>query len=102
VMLLGETDQGNFIFGHAGGNDPAISTFAAINPDTGDGIIALSNGDTALPIELALTWSFWQTNKRSLFYLLVQMATIFSTIMYGCAVIIVLTILFAVYKRKAA
>jgi len=39
TILYSATKGGDFLFGHDGGNDPAINSTARINPENGDAII---------------------------------------------------------------
>lgn len=61
TMLYAPTSDGEFVFGHDGGNDPAINSSARINPDTGDGIVVLVTGHKRLATMLGSEWVFWQT-----------------------------------------
>jgi hypothetical protein len=65
VWGLGETlyapnGAGSYIFGHDGGNYPAINTTARIDPATGDGVIVLETGSDTLARAIGGEWSFWQ------------------------------------------
>ena len=42
TMLFAPTAGGDFVFGHAGQNEPAINADARVNPDTGDGVVVSS------------------------------------------------------------
>lgn len=61
TMLYAPTTTGAFVFGHDGQNDPAINAAVRINPDNGDGIIALTSGGRLLATRLASEWTYWQT-----------------------------------------
>jgi uncharacterized iron-regulated membrane protein len=60
-MLFAPDQQGNFVIGHDGSNEPAINTSARINPATGDGIVVLETGADLLASRLAGEWVFWLT-----------------------------------------
>ena len=60
-MLYAPTQQGDIVFGHDGGNDPAINTAVRINPDTGDALIILLTGELSLATRLGSDWVLWQT-----------------------------------------
>ena len=43
AILYSQTKNNDFIFGHDGGNDPAINSTARINPKNEDAIIILAH-----------------------------------------------------------
>ncbi len=61
TMLYAPTSNGDFVFGHDGGNDPAINSTARINPDTGDALIILETGHPSLATTIGSQWVLWQT-----------------------------------------
>lgn len=61
TMLYAPATEGDFVFGHDGGNDPAINSIARINPITGDAIIILETGHPSLATEIGSQWVLWQT-----------------------------------------
>jgi CubicO group peptidase (beta-lactamase class C family) len=61
TVLYAPTQNGDFVFGHDGVNDPAISATVRINPSTGDAIIVLATGSKTLASQLGGEWVFWQT-----------------------------------------
>ena len=61
AMLYAPTGSGDFVFGHDGGNDPAINSAARINPDNGDAIIVLETGHLSLATNISSHWVLWQT-----------------------------------------
>ena len=61
TMLYAPTDDGAFIIGHDGNNEPAINTAVRLNPATGDGIVLLETGNRLLATTIAGEWVFWQT-----------------------------------------
>ena len=58
-MLYVPLNDGQFIIGHDGSNDPAINTSLRINPATGDGYIALVTGHSTLASEIGFEWTLW-------------------------------------------
>jgi CubicO group peptidase (beta-lactamase class C family) len=62
-MLYAETASAGHVIGHDGSNRPAISSSVRLDPDTGDGIVLLSTGNTTLASRLAGEWVFWHTGK---------------------------------------
>lgn len=63
TMLYAGNDQGGFIVGHDGNNEPAINTAARFNPATGNGIVMLETGQQLLATRLAGEWVFWETGN---------------------------------------
>ena len=61
TILYAPTGSGDFLFGHDGGNDPAINSTARINPDNGDAIIVLETGHPSLASNIGSQWVLWQT-----------------------------------------
>ncbi len=61
AILYAPTSNNDFIFGHDGGNDPAINSTARINPDNGDAIIVVETGHLSLATNIGSQWVLWQT-----------------------------------------
>jgi CubicO group peptidase (beta-lactamase class C family) len=60
-FLFAPTSSGDFIFGHDGGNAPAINTSLRINPENWDAFIMLESGHPSLASDVAAEWVLWQT-----------------------------------------
>jgi hypothetical protein len=63
TMLYAPTPAGDSVFGHDGGNEPAINSTARINPDTGDALIILETGHPSLATTIGSQWVLWQTGS---------------------------------------
>ena len=63
VILYARNDEGGFVVGHDGNNEPAINTAARFNPSTGNGIVILETGERLLATQLAGEWVFWETGN---------------------------------------
>ena len=100
-MLYVPSDDGDFVFGHGGKNEPAINTEARLNPATRDGIVVLETGNRLLATTLAGEWVFWQTEKAD--FLMVTMATdrMITIIVAGWVVIIFASLLIGWRMRRA-
>lgn len=61
AILYSATENNDFLFGHDGGNDPAINSTARINPENGDAIIVLETGHPSLATNIGSHWVLWQT-----------------------------------------
>ena len=97
VMLFAPLDDGDFIVGHDGNNDPAINTAVRLNPKTGDAIVVLETGDSTLASTLAGEWVFWQTGYVDFLMLAIRASAMVKTIAIG-VVAIVLIGLFAGWR----
>ncbi len=63
TILYSATGSNDFLFGHDGGNDPAINSTARINPVNGDAIIVLETGHPSLATNIGSHWVLWQTGN---------------------------------------
>lgn len=61
TILYAPTANNDYVFGHDGGNDPAINSTARINPDNRDAIIVLETGHLSLATNIGSQWLLWQT-----------------------------------------
>ena len=61
TILYSATKSNDFLFGHDGGNDPAINSTARINPENGDAILVLETGHPSLATNIGSHWVLWQT-----------------------------------------
>lgn len=100
TVLYATTDGNDFIIGHDGKSTPPINTAVRLNPDTGDGIIVLETGNPALATKLASEWVFWKTGKVDTFLFPMLIDEMTRAIGLGWIVILVSTIVLAVFKRN--
>lgn len=61
AMLYVPLSNDDFVFGHDGGNSPAINSTLRINPQNNSAIIVLTTGNMDLASSLAYEWTLWQT-----------------------------------------
>jgi len=66
TILYAKTSNNDYVFGHDGGNDPAINSAARINPENRDAIIVLETGHPSLATNIASQWLLWQTGYPDL------------------------------------
>lgn len=66
TILYAQTANNDYVFGHDGGNDPAINSTARINPDNRDAIIVLETGHPSLATNIGSQWLLWQTGYPDL------------------------------------
>lgn len=57
VQLYAASSSGGLMFGHEGGNVPAVNTSVRIEAATGDAIIALSTGGETIASKLGSAWT---------------------------------------------
>jgi CubicO group peptidase (beta-lactamase class C family) len=100
TILYAPTSGGDFVFGHDGGNEPAINSAARINPETGDAFIMLVSGHKNLASTLGFHWVFWQTGLPDFRSIGVMLEGVVSAMIVGCLLILALGIFF-VWRRKA-
>jgi CubicO group peptidase (beta-lactamase class C family) len=63
TILFAPNDEGGFVVGHDGSNEPAINTAARLDPATGNGIVILETGHPLLATQIAGEWVFWETGN---------------------------------------
>lgn len=67
AILYAPTGSGDYVYGHDGGNDPAINSTVRINPDSGDAIIVLETGHLSIATTIGSHWVLWQTGIPDVF-----------------------------------
>lgn len=100
TILYAPTGSGDHVFGHDGGNEPAINATVRINPDTGDAIIALVTGHVRLASTLGFHWVFWQTGLPDLFSVGTEIRRIMPVLIGGAGLILVISVIVALRRRK--
>ena len=66
AILYASNNQGGFVVGHDGKNEPAINSAARFDPATGNGIVILETGQPLLATLLGGEWVFWETGNVDL------------------------------------
>jgi CubicO group peptidase (beta-lactamase class C family) len=101
TILYASNDEGGFVVGHDGNNDPAINTAARLNPATGNAIVLLETGNPLLATKIAGEWVFWETGNVDLLTLAMSAPRMFRIV--GCgAVVILLAGLIAAWRMRRA
>lgn len=102
AVLYAPNNEGDFIAGHDGKNEPAINTTARFDPASGDGIVILETGNELLATEVASEWTFWKTGNVDLFDFMAGMGGMIETILLGWLVIVIMTIfwVYRVYRSR--
>ncbi len=99
AMLYVPLNEGQFIIGHDGSNDPAINTSLRINPVTGDGYIALVTGHSTLASEIGFEWTLWQSGKPDFIFFDRALSSAVVPMVVGSVVWIAFA-LFVLIRRK--
>ncbi|SIO13992.1 CubicO group peptidase, beta-lactamase class C family [Parasphingorhabdus marina DSM 22363] len=90
TMLYAANNQGDFIIGHDGNNEPAINSSVRLDPDTGDGIVILQTGNPLLATRLAGEWVFWKTGNVDFLMLSMQLDRMIQWMIYGSLAILLI------------
>lgn len=61
TILYAPIGDDDYLYGHDGGNDPAINSTLRINPLTGDAIILLVTGHSSIATAIGSQWVLWQS-----------------------------------------
>ena len=99
VMLYAPTRHNNYVFGHDGGNEPAINSTVRINPESSDALIVLVSGNSTLASTIGYHWVLWQTGQPDFLSFEVALSSAVVPIFFGAGVIIVLITLIRISKR---
>jgi len=100
VMLFAPNNQGDFIIGHDGSNEPAINTAARLDPSTGDGIVVLETGHPHLATRLAGEWVFWHTGNLDLLMVTMNARRMVQLVVGGWIVIVLGAIVWGWRMRR--
>lgn len=101
TILYAGNNQGGFVVGHDGDNEPAINTAARFNPATGNGIVILETGTRLLATRLAGEWVFWETgNVDVLAFSMAMPAMIRLMALGGLAIVLIAPTVAWLIRRK--
>jgi len=90
----------DFVFGHDGGNEPAINATARLNPLTGDGLVLLETGDPSLATSIGEDWVLWQTGLPGVFSQGASVQRVMPAILIGWGAILVAAIVLSLRRRR--
>ncbi len=100
TILYAPSKNGDFVFGHDGGNDPAINSTARINPDNNDAIIVLETGHLSLATNIGSQWVLWQTGMPDFLDSDSVIKSMTLPIIIGLLVLLSVIMYFAVITRR--
>ena len=101
TMLYAPTANGDTVFGHDGGNEPAINSTARINPENGDALIVLETGHPTLATTIGSQWVLWQTGTPDFLDIDSVLASMVWPAVIGSLVILLSFVGSWVARRKA-
>ena len=90
TILYVQAPGGGFVFGHDGGNDPAINASVRVNPATSDGFIMLLSGHPSLASNIGSEWVLWQTGYPDFLNTELALQSALVPILVGGALIVLL------------
>lgn len=100
TILYASNNEGGFVVGHDGNNEPAINTAARFNPATGNGIVILENGKPLLATRLASEWVFWETGNVDFLAFTIAIPGMLRLIGFGSLVIVLVVPTIAWWIRR--
>ncbi len=100
TLLFTEIENGVYIIGHDGKNDPPINTAFRYNPISKSGIIILTTGSRDIATRIASDWVFIQTGKVDALLFVTQQDKMIQTMVFGCIVILILAISIGLITRS--
>jgi CubicO group peptidase (beta-lactamase class C family) len=102
TILYVSNNEGSFIVGHDGNNEPAINTAARLNPATGNGIVIFETGKPLLATQLAGEWVFWETGNVDFIAFTIAIPGILYLLGLGSIVIILVipTIIWLIQHKR--
>lgn len=100
VMLYAPTKNKNYVYGHDGGNEPAINSTVRINPDTGDALIVLVSGNSTLASTIGYHWVLWQTGQPDFLSFELALSSAVVPLLIVAVLIILLVCLVGLFRRR--
>lgn len=101
-FVYSKNTTGDYVIGHDGNNRAAINTSVRVNTSTNDGVIILESGNPNLATRLGDEWVFWKTGILNHTVLNSNRKNIFYWLIGGNVLILGLSILLFVKKRRTA
>ena len=93
TIMYAPTENGDFIYGHDGANEPAINSSVRINPDNGDAVIVLVTGHKTLATMIGFEWTLWQSGYPDFLLMGRAIESAYFPIASGVLVILLITLL---------
>jgi len=101
TFLYTEIENGGFVIGHDGKNNPPINTAFRYNPVANNGIIILTTGSTDFATRISSDWVFIQTGKVDALLFTMQQDTMIRIVAIGLFAILILVISIGLVRRKS-
>ncbi len=108
AILYAPNEEGGFIIGHDGNDEPAINAAARFNPATGDGVVILETGNELLATMLAGEWVYWKTGRIDILKFTMIAEKMFKTIFFAWAITLLISLVVGIWmmigwrRRRAA
>ncbi len=99
TFLYAEIENGAFVVGHDGKNNPPINTAFRYNPMSNNGIIILTTGSTDFATRIASDWVFIQTGKVDALLFAMKQGEMARTILIGSLFILILVASISFVRR---
>lgn len=99
TMLYAPSPGGDHVFGHDGGNEPALNSTLRINPDNADAIVVLVSGHPSLATKIGSEWVLWQTGYPD--FLSTSRALTSAVLPIGVGVLVLLLLVLAIARRRS-
>ena len=100
TFLYTEIENGEYIIGHDGKNNPPINSAFRYNPITNSGIVILTTGSNDFATRIACDWVFVKTGKIDALLFLMQLDKMMQIMVFGSIVILALMLLIVLLKRN--
>lgn len=100
TFLFTAIEEGEYIIGHDGKNNPPINTAFRYNPVANDGIVILTTGSTDFATRIASDWVLLHTGKIDALLFVMQQERMIRTMAIGLGIILILVMSIALVLRK--
>ena len=90
----------DYLIGHDGGNLPAISTTARVDPGSCDGLVVLSSGSPGLAPRIGSDWVYWRTQRVGGLDFIRSVLGLARTFLTGAGVILVAGVVIGWVTRR--
>ncbi len=100
TILYAPVADGGYVFGHDGGNDPALNSTMRLNPETRDGIIVFTSGHPSLASRIGSEWVFSQTGTPDILAIRQVLRSALLPVVIGVTLILCGVLVFARRRKQ--
>jgi CubicO group peptidase (beta-lactamase class C family) len=97
TRLYARSGTSDYVFGHDGGNYPAISHAVRIDPVTRSGIVVMSSGSRGFASGVAVDWLYWKSTVNTFGP---RLPHLLRTFVIGAAVIVLVMAAWMIYGLR--